>query len=453
MILYWTGWLFALLLGMLAGIIMAHAVLGVGAGWIEVQGDSGGGHPLPNPSNGASHPSSAPGVNGPGALGPAAPLEVANRAPSLSDSSSGNLGQKSKAPAALVVGSCNLAHGRGRKVSNFLIRSSEEVFHHLDGAAERIVEAGADIILVQEIDRDASWSKRVNELARLAERTGLRHAAYQPNYRAHLPWFHLCAGNAILSRYPILEIVPIEYNTASRLACRFPGSKRGMAAKIELPSGEHLLVQCHHFHPYRKGHRSAQSMLVAQEVKRFWSEDSRPSAVILGGDFNMRAKEIRRSALADLHWQALPPGASGFEPTFPAARPMWALDHVFVQSEEWAIAERRVVPTVHSDHAFVFARLKRAIAAQAQAIELEDISEATLNREPAFQGEEDFEQRVAASGAEEISSEAAQEAAEEISQEAADKAAENGLDESSDRLPPAGAAPSDKDAARGSGAP
>jgi endonuclease/exonuclease/phosphatase family metal-dependent hydrolase len=295
-------------------------------------------------------------------------------------------------PRSLVIGTCNMAHGRGRKVTNLLIRSPEEVEANIDGAAEAIVEAGADIVIVQEIDRDATWSKRVDEVARLAEKTGLPYAAYQPNYRVNLPRFHLCAGNAILSRYPIVDLSPIQYGTEARLKQRFPGSKRGMAARVELPSGEHLLVQCHHFHPFRKGHRSAQSAVAVEMVQRFWTSDERPSAVILGGDFNMRAKEFRRSALAQLHWQALPPGERSFEPSFPAARPMWALDHVFVQSEEWSIAERTVVPTVYSDHAFVFARLDYVGAADPSATDFEDISEEELDRETEFEGEGELEQ-------------------------------------------------------------
>lgn len=261
-------------------------------------------------------------------------------------------------PASLVVATCNLAHGRGLKPSNLLIRTAGEVRRRVEALGALAAERGADIVLVQEVDRDASWSHGVDEARLFAETAGLGAIAYQPNYRVKLPGFRLCAGNAILSRFPILDLEAVDYGTA-RVTRRFPGTKRGLAAKIELPAGEHLHVQCHHFHPYRRGARARQSAKALELVLRFQDTDRRPSAVILGGDFNMRTQEIRRSALAQLHWNALPPGHVHFEPTYPSYRPVWHFDHVLAHSGEWRIAEREVVSTPHSDHCLVFARLDR----------------------------------------------------------------------------------------------
>lgn len=268
-------------------------------------------------------------------------------------------GEEGAPPRRLVVATFNIAHGRGRKPNAFLIRSPEEVAHRLAAIASQLRAQQPDLVLLQEVDREATWSHRVDMAETLARALRLGWVAYQPNYAVDLPGLRVCAGNAIVSRWPILDLEAIPYDTAPRLLRRFPGTKRGMGARVELPGGEHLLVQCHHFAPVRRRHRALQSARVVELVEAFERGDERAAGVILGGDFNMGPGEMARSALAPLHLEALPRGEEVFAPSFPSYRPTWAFDHVFVRSGAWRIVERRVIGTAHSDHCPVVVRLAR----------------------------------------------------------------------------------------------
>ena len=78
---------------------------------------------------------------------------------------------------------------------------------NLNRLAEKIAQSGADVVCLQEVDRGASRSDRVDMPSYLAERTELKHA-YFIKIRDFQGGEY---GTAILSRYPITESRTINY--------------------------------------------------------------------------------------------------------------------------------------------------------------------------------------------------------------------------------------------------
>ena len=71
--------------------------------------------------------------------------------------------------------------------------------------ADRIRESGADVVCLQEVDRGAARSNRVDMPVRLAEMSRLRH-----HYFIKIRDFQGGEyGTAILSRFPIIESATI----------------------------------------------------------------------------------------------------------------------------------------------------------------------------------------------------------------------------------------------------
>jgi len=118
---------------------------------------------------------------------------------------------------SIRVMSFNIAYGfgMGSDGNGYQPKPVEEIEANIRGMAERIVEDGADIVLIQEIDFDASRSGNFDQLKVLAELTGLAYAAHAVTWDANyvpFPYWPISyhfgrtkSGGAILSRYPIVE--------------------------------------------------------------------------------------------------------------------------------------------------------------------------------------------------------------------------------------------------------
>ncbi|MBU2638316.1 MAG: endonuclease/exonuclease/phosphatase family protein [Nanoarchaeota archaeon] len=98
------------------------------------------------------------------------------------------------------------------------IDSPEQVYKCLDDFAEFIVNEKADIVLLQEVDKDAVWSFGIDFMPYLAEKSGLGYYSYGTKHDLSvLPymrkksngdwiyWLYFDIGNAVLSKYPIVS--------------------------------------------------------------------------------------------------------------------------------------------------------------------------------------------------------------------------------------------------------
>jgi len=121
-------------------------------------------------------------------------------------------------PSTLSVLSWNLswAHGMGSEgTSEYQRQAPAHYERNLKRAAEVILKSGADIVLLQEIDFDSARSYHVDQLAKLAELTGLKHWARAESWRTRyvpFPYWPIRrqfggvrSGGGVLSRWPITK--------------------------------------------------------------------------------------------------------------------------------------------------------------------------------------------------------------------------------------------------------
>lgn len=151
-------------------------------------------------------------------------------------------------------------------------------------------------------------------------------------------------GNAILSRFPILEYENLDISVAK-------GEKRGMLhCKIDLPNQpQSLHVICVHL-GLKEKHRQMQMQMMCEHIHALPPD----APLVVAGDFNdwqVRANHILKHG-ADLD-EAFSMKTGRPARTFPARFPLLRLDRIYLRnasiSQPWALP---VKPWSHlSDHA------------------------------------------------------------------------------------------------------
>lgn len=187
--------------------------------------------------------------------------------------------------------------------------------------ADVIAELGADVVGLQEVDRARSRSQRIDQAARIAEQLGWQHhfqlAMQQPDGDY---------GNAVISRFPLTLSRAIELPGNAPWYCR---EKRAAACVvIQTPLGSVDVINTHLGLGRRERWLQAQLLSSAE-----WLNAGVGKSLILLGDLNSlpwaRPLRLLRKNLRDV--RALFPPARRLR-TFPTARPMIALDHIFVNA-------------------------------------------------------------------------------------------------------------------------
>src|SRR4051812_1829859 len=187
--------------------------------------------------------------------------------------------------------------------------------------AEVISETAADVVGLQEVDRGRTRSGSIDQAAAIAERLGWHHhfqvAMQQPDGEY---------GNATISRFPLTLCRGSELPGAAPWYCR----ETRAAACVTVQTGfASVDVINTHFGLGRR-ERWLQAQLLASAE---WVERGAGKSLILLGDFNSlpfaRPLRLLRRTLRDV--RALVPAARRLR-TFPTARPMIALDHIFVNA-------------------------------------------------------------------------------------------------------------------------
>jgi endonuclease/exonuclease/phosphatase family metal-dependent hydrolase len=215
---------------------------------------------------------------------------------------------------------------------------------NLGGVAELVRRTGADLVLLQEVDRGTRRSGRVDQPAVLAERTGF-HVAFG----SALDYDEGRYGVAVLSRWPIVADTLIHL-PVTPVQVRAGGSHepRGvLRVVVAAPAGRLAILNTHldASGDDRWRRQEADSIVsLAAQVGR-----TEP-AVIVGGDFNSTPESavqgaVRAGGLRD-GWAACTSG-EGF--TYPADAPVKRIDYLFLTGDVRCTAAR-VVETRVSDH-------------------------------------------------------------------------------------------------------
>jgi endonuclease/exonuclease/phosphatase family metal-dependent hydrolase len=217
--------------------------------------------------------------------------------------------------------------------------------HHAEGTdgkidyerlAGIIRDLAPDVVALQEVDRNTERTHGVDQAARLAELTGMKHA-----FGTAMHYQGGRYGEAILSRFPIKE------PKSHRLPFRFGQEPRAALAARVLPDNglpEFLIVGTHLCHQSNET-RIEQARQLDRLFGRGRGEDGVP--VILAGDLNARPGSEPMKVLLENGW-------------VDAIAPQSRIDYVlFRDGDPWRVVEVKIVDDrVASDHRPVLAVLE-----------------------------------------------------------------------------------------------
>jgi endonuclease/exonuclease/phosphatase family metal-dependent hydrolase len=261
------------------------------------------------------------------------------------------------AQVELVVMTYNIRAGKGDDGSNQDPRAG------LAQIADVIRAQDADIVLLQEVDRNVERTGNIDEAAILADELGMDHA-----FAPAIPLQGGEYGIAILSRLPIAspESVALPFTDYSQSHPDLPAfySEPRVAQVVRVASGELALSVINTHLGLTRDQRMDQLEKVADLIHGALVD----GRVIFGGDLNVEPDAlelvpVRR--LLDDCYQGLE-GENGLRRdipirerlTFPSDDPTECIDYLFVS--RWAIdvLSTEVIETTASDHRPVVTRLR-----------------------------------------------------------------------------------------------
>ena len=242
----------------------------------------------------------------------------------------------------------NIAHGRGlRPIAG--LASQRGVRAQLNKIARMLARLKADVVCLQEIDQDSAWSGHFDHLEYLRRFARFPHAAFGVNSRRD-GLFHFNYGNAILSRFPIVNAENIAFGK------KRVGEKGFLFAELELSTGRRVPVVNMHLHHRSRAHRLRQVELLMNYLRHkspaqraLWTVGP-----VLCGDMN-NPSHVETDATASLlkfltqrdgAYQLFPQNG---ERTYPSPLPQRTLDFIFLPPG-CASATCHVVKAFLSDH-------------------------------------------------------------------------------------------------------
>ena len=217
----------------------------------------------------------------------------------------------------------------------------------------------ADVVVLNEVDFDCSWSHGVNQAAVLAELAGYPYRIEQRNLDFRVLGWRWKFGNAILSRYPIDGVLGIDLPGYSKWETEFAGQKRGVLCEVHTDSGYVRVIAAH------LCHRSEDVRVASAELLNQFDFPT-----IIAGDFNSTPPDFPRSgadanganAIATLDASGLfkrspmtAPAAAGR--TFRSQEPVSTIDWILIPIA-WEFTGYEVIDSQLSDHRPVVADIR-----------------------------------------------------------------------------------------------
>jgi endonuclease/exonuclease/phosphatase family metal-dependent hydrolase len=231
-------------------------------------------------------------------------------------------------PAAATtfrVISWNIHHGRGL---------DGQV--DLDRIAAVIREQGADLVALQEVDKGVARTAGRDLAAELAKLTSMT-PVFSNNFHFQGGEY----GNAILSRFPVIQSTNLHYTMVR------PGEQRGLLQVTVQVDGRELMFLNTHI-DYRGD--DAERWANVEEIEAVVAQHP-GSAIILAGDFNDHSGSRVIARLGRTFEDAWGGAGEGDGATYPAGAPRSRIDYVWFSPSRGLRATRAWVPvTDASDH-------------------------------------------------------------------------------------------------------
>ena len=295
-------------------------------------------------------------------------ITAADRAVDVVEIVSGSTPVASVSEAFKVV-TWNIAHGRGNIDTN-LAGSNVEKKERVDQIAKLLQQIGADVVVLNEVDFNATWSGGQNQARAIAEAAGYRWCATQTNLDFGFVFRRWHFGNAILSRHPISNARSVDLQPLKQWEDWLVGSKRGLMCEVELDGVTPSKIAVMALHLESRG----ESIRVQQvdDVVNATENCSRP--FIVAGDLNTTPTTAPKSnkdaqgvnafdkLIAQTKWIYRPESFTNAESfTFPAGAPVKIIDWILASDDRLPFGEYRVVQTELSDHLPVVATFEHPV--------------------------------------------------------------------------------------------
>lgn len=259
----------------------------------------------------------------------------------------------------LRIACYNIAHGRGQSKSNWTGESKAVRELRLDEIAKQIAFVDADIVVLNEVDFDSSWSFSVNQAKYLADSAGYPYRAEQRNLDFRFLFWTWRFGNAVLSRFPIRESKVLDFPSYSQAETLLAGKKRGLECVVDT-NGTLIDIAGVHLSHRNEGVRTRSIDLLVDKT----------NPKLIAGDFNSTPTgfpgsttdasvgnaidRVDETALFQRRPFDSPPNDSQL--TFHSNNPGSVIDWILA-SEDWKIVDYKAIPSLLSDHRMLVAEV------------------------------------------------------------------------------------------------
>jgi endonuclease/exonuclease/phosphatase family metal-dependent hydrolase len=235
------------------------------------------------------------------------------------------------AAPSLRVMSYNIHHGEGLDGKLDLER-----------IAQVILDARADLVGLQEVDRGVARTQQRDLPAELAKLTGMT-VHFDQNI-AHQGGDY---GNAVLTKFPIKHAK----NTPLKMFGQ--GEQRGVQQILLEVHGREVLFLNTHLDQRRE---PAERESSAEELRRIVAAGKTP--VILVGDFNAVPDSTAIAKVREFLTDAWTIAGKGAGPTIPVAKPTRRIDYIWVSAPSIEPVKMEVLSSAASDHLPIVAELR-----------------------------------------------------------------------------------------------
>ncbi|HEY0037100.1 MAG TPA: endonuclease/exonuclease/phosphatase family protein [Longimicrobium sp.] len=260
--------------------------------------------------------------------------------------------------AALLAGCATASPAppaeRAVTVMVYNIRAGKDLAgsENLPRIAELVRSTGADLVLLQEVDRNTQRSGPADQPAVLARLTG-----YSVAFGRTIGFQGGDFGVALLSRWPIRRdtLIPLLVTTPPGRTTGNREQRGVLVAVVDAPGGPIAVLNTHLDHTGDDVWRMQEIATVLQ-VSRTAVEPGMP--VLIGGDLNARPEnavheQLRRAGFRDA-WEGC---GAGDAMTFPASAPDRRIDYLYVDGTT-RCESAQVLASDASDHRPLLFRLR-----------------------------------------------------------------------------------------------
>ena len=155
----------------------------------------------------------------------------------------------------------------------------------LDQIAELLTEIDADVVVLNEVDFDASWSNNVNQAEYLATKCRYPFRVEERNldFRVvHRTWRF---GNAVLSKFPLSDPQLIDLPSYTELETLLAGKKRAFAVDLSVGDQKFHIVAAHLSHR-SEDLRQRSAVQIVEHVR------AKNLPTVIAGDMNSSPKDF-----------------------------------------------------------------------------------------------------------------------------------------------------------------